>query len=778
MSQSAVQPGALAVRAALAAGEGAASQAQALYRLLVQLPSEALPADHAEAGRGREHALFTAAVAYCLGHELRAAGAAVDPDLLRLAALAHDVPLDDAARALLPAPVRRWIGDRRLFFDALPGSPFPINYFNSPSEQALYAAHLVASLPLPVTPARPAPVAFREHPLGRGHLSATVALVYVRPDRSAAYLFEAPGLVELRGGAHLLDRVARVEVPALFGAAFEEPEDAARAEAVRAWFAGRTELSPLTAPECLVTLGAYTLALVPASLATIYRDAIEALYIEATQAVACVAIARPCELLELQYGRQPSRFWTQEYEAARADPDLRVLLANDRHFEAPPDPGGFPGRKGAGELLLELDLAAQRRTDERAVYPNWEVVPFTLPCPACERRPAAATTRAGQPRCVPCARKHAAGATAGPWERALARYLASDGRESYYAQGCPPEGWEVVAVPDTAAAVAAASVPSGYIGLLCLEAHDLPERLYELRHLEEIQLFTARVADATETAVCTALATHLRPYCVDGRWVHPFTVLPAGAGSLLLLVPGAVALALAATLALQFEQAFGTPGPGGHGRGGAGATELPLSGGVVVAPAAVPLTMLHDLARDLLAAARRGHLRARRERPGASPGGYCDFLIVPDVALPSVRLAGLRAHRRVERDGVESWIGASPYTWPEIRALLATARDLVQSGCRRGDLEAVAALLARGDQAASLEYLYLRARAPQRARAALGRLEAAWTTNGAHPEVPPPWRWLPPRGARERRETAFPDLVAILDFAAERLDVRGGDELP
>jgi len=199
---------------------------------------------------------------------------------------------------------------------------------------------------------------------------------------------------------------------------------------------------------------------------------------------------------------------------------------------------------------------------------------------------------------------------------------------------------------------------------------------------------------------------------------------------------------------------------------------------VVVAPAAVPLTMLHDLARDLLAAARRGHLRARRDRPGASPGGYCDFLIVPDVALPSVRLAGLRAQRRVERDGVESWIGASPYTWPEIRALLATARDLVQSGCRRGDLEAVVALLARGDQAASLEYLYLRARAPQRARAALGRLEAVWTTNGAHPEVPPPWRWLPPRGARERRETAFPDLVAILDFAAERLDGRGGDELP
>jgi hypothetical protein len=137
------------------AGEGAAAQAQALCELVIAGRAGSEEATHAEAGRGREHALLAAALAYCLGYELRAGGAAVEPDQLRLAALAHDLEVPEAARDCLPTPVRRWVEDRRLFFDALPGSPFPLSAFSSPAEQALYAAHLIASLPLPVAPISP-----------------------------------------------------------------------------------------------------------------------------------------------------------------------------------------------------------------------------------------------------------------------------------------------------------------------------------------------------------------------------------------------------------------------------------------------------------------------------------------------------------------------------------------------------------------------------------------------------------------------------------------------
>ncbi|HWP29857.1 MAG TPA: hypothetical protein VNM50_10015, partial [Chloroflexota bacterium] len=235
-----------------AAGATPALQAQALYRLLHDAPEEALVSAHAAGARGREHALLTAAVAYCLGYELQAAGVAVDPDALRLAALAHDLALPPAARNLLPAPVPRWLANRRLFFDALPGSPFLLSAFNSTAEQVLYAAHLVAALPLPIPANRPAAQAFTAHPLGRGHTLAGLALVAGGVLRGEEYVFESARLPEIRGASRLLDSISRVDIPALFGAEFDTPAEAARAEQVRAWFAARTGGARLRAPECLL----------------------------------------------------------------------------------------------------------------------------------------------------------------------------------------------------------------------------------------------------------------------------------------------------------------------------------------------------------------------------------------------------------------------------------------------------------------------------------------------------------------------------------------------
>ena len=330
-----------------AAGEHAAAQAHTLSDLVRGGQAGGAETSHAEAGHDREHSLFAAAVAYCLGYELRASGAVVEPDQLRLAALAHDLDLPEAARDLLPAAVRRWIEDRRIFFDVLPGSPFPLSAFTTPAEQALYAAHLVAALPLPVPPNQPAPRAFAAHPLGRGQALASLALVAGSVAAPDEYRFEAPAGRLVRGASALLRRVSHVAIPALFGARFADATDAAHATEVRAWFTARWGLPPLDAPECLLHADSTSLlALAPAALATALPAAIEALYAEQTLSVTAGVVARRCELLELQYGLEPTRFWRLEYEAAQADADLRLLVADERRFAAPLEPASFPPGQG------------------------------------------------------------------------------------------------------------------------------------------------------------------------------------------------------------------------------------------------------------------------------------------------------------------------------------------------------------------------------------------------------------------------------------------------
>ena len=159
-----------------------------------------------------------------------------------------------------------------------PGSPFPLHHWTAPAERALYAAHLVAALPLPVAPNRPATQAFREHPLGRGEPLANVALVYGGATRIKGYVFESPRLPEIRGASGLLDRINRVDLPALFGARFDAPADAAAAARSRAWFAARGGAAPLEAPECVLYAGGNLLALAPASLGEALQAAIEAWY--------------------------------------------------------------------------------------------------------------------------------------------------------------------------------------------------------------------------------------------------------------------------------------------------------------------------------------------------------------------------------------------------------------------------------------------------------------------------------------------------------------------
>jgi CRISPR-associated protein Cmr2 len=783
MSQTAL-PAAADLDAVLAAaGEGAAAQAQVLCDLVLGGHTGSAEASHAEAGHGREHTLLAAALAYCLGYELRAAGAAVEPDLLRLAALAHDLALPEAALSRLPAQVRGWVEDRRLFFDALPGSPFQLSAFASPAEQALYAAHLVASLPLPVAPNQPAARAFAAHPLGRGQPLATLALVAGGVVDGDEYVFEAPRPRAVRGASALLRRLGRVDVPALFGARFAAPADDARAQEIRAWFAARWGLPPLDAPECLLHVDdSSVLALAPAALAAALPAAIEALYAEQTLSALAVAVARRCDPLELQYGLEPTRFWRLEYEAAQADADLRLLVADERRFEAPLAPASFPPGKGFGELVAAVELLRQRRRDERAQYPNWETPVYARRCPACERRAAATRGPDGEPLCEPCARKAAVGspAVAGRSEGSVGGPLAASP-----AGGAEP----AITANERERAVSTATItggsrPAGYVGLILADVAEARDHLEHVRAPTEYRAFSHRLATAMEQAVDAALGGS--PAGNDGGLDLPCEVLELSGNRALLLVAGQRALGAASTLGRAFEARFALPAEGDPWaphryhpprgtRGGEAAvgtptpTELTLSAGVVIAPRSASLLLLHDLARQLLASAQRARAQAGRERPDPHRGGYCDFLVLRGDGLPATRLADWRATQshRERRDAPELRLFAAPYTWPELEGLLLAARQLGRLGLSPADRQRLRDALTRGEAASSVDYLSYRTRAAAPVRQALSRLDEAWRGRGGRADVAPPWRGLPPGpDRRERRETVLADALTLAEVSA------------
>jgi hypothetical protein len=192
----------------------------------------------------------------------------------------------------------------------------------------------------------------------------------------------------------------------------------------------------------------------------------------------------------------------------------------------------------------------------------------------------------------------------------------------------------------------------------------------------------------------------------------------------------------------------------------------------VVAPATTPLLLLHGLAGQLLRSAQRECARGGGTSPDPHRGGGCDFLVIRDGGLPATRLADWRASqtRRGAANAPELRLFGAPYTWPELDGLLAGTQELVRARLPRGDVHALQATLTAGEAASAVDYLYYRARAPEPVRRALARLDEAWASRGATPDVAPPWRWLPaaPDGG-ERREAILADVLAIYDFCAAEL---------
>lgn len=235
-----------------------------------------------------DHLLTTSALVCCLAYDHP------ERDALRLAALVHDLP-EQSRREMLGVhePVaQRWVQLLRRQGEMLDRGETPEpRGLDDPAERVLALAHLAASVRRDVGRREE----FLSHPLVDG---ASVDLVYGGATRIKAYVFESARLPEIRGASALLDRINRVDLPALWGRAPERVPDPALGKArgelameARDWLQQDLGMAALDAPECvLYASGGNILALAPRGKGEQLAAAIERRYTQETQVAGSVAV--------------------------------------------------------------------------------------------------------------------------------------------------------------------------------------------------------------------------------------------------------------------------------------------------------------------------------------------------------------------------------------------------------------------------------------------------------------------------------------------------------
>lgn len=385
--------------------------------------------DHGPDSFVTDHALLTAAVAYCMARGAEQSGRAeeqieVTVDLVRLAALCHE--FGPEARAVVVARVGEAEGKflreawqeldeqgARLVAGAQAGNSLAVFAGSGPQADArgvrlLWYAHLAASQPLfnaivepegePVLRVMAQRADFAQHPLASVPAGwGRIGLVFGGATKIKEYVFESAKLPEMRGASVLLDWLNQVVVPELWKAA-----------------------------ECVIYANGGDLLALAAAGGEAQRLAqeIEQLYASETLTAQSVAVAADYGLLELQYGLRPDRYWVDDYAAEFATDTVErhgLLLS---YYDDPKDHPGwtremlFLRRKGFGELATELALKRMwRREGNGGVWrgepsvmarelAHFETLPYTHYCSSCGDRTAVVRVpELLDDLCEPCMRK-------------------------------------------------------------------------------------------------------------------------------------------------------------------------------------------------------------------------------------------------------------------------------------------------------------------------------------------------------------------------------------
>lgn len=748
-----------------------------------ELPFRWLPCQSLQGATVADHSLTASAIAYCLGYDdekIRADSETLDK--LRLSAMTATWEADG-------------LGDVHETLWA-EHSPIQPKADGDALERMVFFAKTVASDRISINTVDQ----FSTHPLKDE--KQQIGLVMGGATKIKSYFLESARLPEIRGASALLDRINLEDIPALFGRNI--PHDPERAKRFHKDFGERTG-HYLFAPECIIyAAGGSTLAFTPTTVVHQIADEIERIYTKETLVANSVAVGRAFDLLELQYGLNPTGF------------------SRD---------GNIPESKCFGELTTKLAQAqlhrregnpTPNRTTQRNFPTHVEVNPYQQRCQSCDRRPRIISEPTLRELCEACTRKYVVGritkkesetasAQGGinryleklsdwepatfekqrgwglkDWSTLFKEYLQATGKVDCYVD--KSGDLKQVAGPQNLEDIASATKPSGFITFIYADGNNMGGYLEKVKTPAEYRQFSERVFIAIQKAAFDALAEHLSP---TESGIHPFEIVSIGGDDLLLIVPGSKAFEVVSAMGENFDRAFKSYSrfagedrlqksqryasrqwvADQHGM----QPTFSLSLGFVIANEHTPIGFLEHLADSLLKSAKTRAKKLKKE--DGYLGGTVDFLVLKSFSTLTSDLGDFRKRFYKTDTEHENSLTMRPFTLNELSGFIETIRAFRSGRFPRSQLYGLRESLRLGRQTSTLDYLYFRSRL----RAEDGQLlqqelESNWESAPDIVGGQGPWYALPKSHENDatRYETLLFDIIEAYEFIRKEGD--GSDE--
>lgn len=675
----------------------------------------------------------------------------------------------------------------------------------------------------------------------------SVGLVYGGATKIKQYVFESGKLQDIRGASALLDRINLVDLPAFFQVNSDKQSPQYKKEqsyGVEQWLtdSGFAELAEALIPQLIVyASGGNILAFCPAPFVEDLANAIERRYTEETLIANACAVGDRFRLLELRFGKLPAQnkppFWLQDYKAqAQQNPILQAyfdqtISPNDHRIS-----NQFKERKTFSELVTQLASQFNQRRGgydgahsdrpSRCFPPLYETHPY-LARDENDRRPAIGrvsglrNTRFSEP----AGRKYVMGQKAkrqtpqswwpeivGNWQSGevdswVQKFLNARKKLSssqYFAK--LPVDLDKVDEARSLREIGAACNRKGFVAYIYADGNNIGSYIQKnIKTPEAYQRFSEKISEATEQAVYRAIAQHLQPvhYQPDDKsdrkrpsWIHPFEILTIGGDDVFLVVPADKALAIAHSLATEFESHLLThyptppnfeadeihryrpfpPQPDSQ-------CELSMSIGVLIAAENTPIYYAQALVEQLLKSAKQ---KAKTLTKSGYRGGTVDFLILKAVTAISSNLAEFREKGLTKSHSGKAKLKlyGAPYTLHELSGLIKTAEALSEKKFPASQLYQLRSLLDQGKRTAILNYRYFRVRLKDNAKQVLeDAFETAWCsakTNGGNLA---PWMSLHEPSStktddKTTYETIWRELIDLMSFTGEETSVKKPQSQP
>lgn len=548
-----------------------------------------------------------------------------------------------------------------------------------------------------------------------------LALLSADTDQIKQYVFESPGLPEVRGASMLLTELNRERIRQLF----EEQQ---------------------VPGDCIIYAdGGSLVAIVPKSEAAALQREIESLYPKETglATITCVwKTVTPHELIGgLQAGTLSHDGLLALKDRLSGEEWKRVADYYHEPYENESEitPEQFQRKKNFGEMVRLMGMELRKAKESKELTPFHESIPFAFRCASCQIRPASGFVEVRGDRqqlCNICARKlEDRWAQKSWWTDEFKAFLEGteedELRRRYYRDLAPRE----VDYAQDFGEIGQACRLGDYIGFIYADGNDVGAFVEAQASPREYKENSQAIGRATTQAVYQALAENLHPYEVERRTlkgrktgdatIHPFEILTSGGDDVLLVVPGDVAI----PIALRMCQLFSSSAP--RSRDG---EPLTMSVGVVVADSHNPVRFLSELADELNGSAKR---RSRSDGGGVT----IDLLILKSQSMLRTHLEQLRNappyRLRTEETKKDLQLTSRPYSLAEMQILLRLLKDFKRMNFPKSQLHALADSLQDGRHVSSLFYLYQQVRLREKGKL-LEQLGEDWKLQ---PERDPiPWQ--------------------------------------